>query len=149
MVATRSAVVLSVVLAAAAVIDQSVGHTLGDHAAVLYAPYGKPASAALLYGLLYTVAGLDLLLWLPVLRSAGSRGRWALVLAAVATTIAASLAVLLLTVTEYGQRLYPSLWGGLALLPAVAGLLTVALLSHSFPFRKISSLHTHQPREGN
>ena len=77
---------------------------------------------------MYTVAVAGALLWLPVIRAVRSRRRSAPVLAVVVTTITAALALLLLASTEYGAQIFPPLWGILAILPAAAGALAVALL---------------------
>jgi hypothetical protein len=123
-----SSVVLSVVLAAAAVVDQIGGQSLTDHATALYAPYGTRPDPNLLYGLVYTVALVGALLWLLVFRAVRSRRRSAPVLAVVVVTITAALAVLLLVSTEYGGQIFPPVWGILALLPPAAGVCTAALL---------------------
>ena len=122
------AVALSAVLAVAAIIDQAGGRSLADHAAAMYAPYGKRPDPNLLYGLVYTVAAVGALLWLPVIRAARSRRRSAPILAAVVTTITAALALLLLASSEYGTQIFPPLWGILALLPPAAGAFAVVLL---------------------
>ncbi|HEY9410848.1 MAG TPA: hypothetical protein VIP77_14805 [Jiangellaceae bacterium] len=122
------AVALSVVVAVAAIVDQVGGRTLIEHADATYASSGKQPSASLLYGLMYTVAVVDAALWLLVLRVARSRRRAAGVLAVIVTAISASLAALLLVSTEYDARIFPPLWGVLAILPAVAGILAAALL---------------------
>jgi hypothetical protein len=55
-------------------------------------------------------------------------------LAVVVTLASASLAVLLLVSSEYDARIFPPLWGALATLPAVAGILATALLfQRNFP----------------
>ena len=126
--AVKLAVALSAVLVVAAIIDQTGGRSLADHAAAMYAPYGKQPDPNLLYGLLYTVAAVGALLWLLVARSVRSRRRSAPVLAVVVTTITAGLALLLLGTSEYGSQIYPPLWGVLALLPVAAGAVAVALL---------------------
>jgi hypothetical protein len=122
------AVALSAVLAVAAVIDQAGGRSLADHAAAMYAPYGKRPDPDLLYGLVYSVAAAGALLWLPVIRAVRSGRRSAPVLAMVVTTITAALALLLLASTEYGAQIFPPLWGILAILPTAAGALAVVLL---------------------
>jgi hypothetical protein len=122
------AVALSAVLVVAAIIDQAGGRSLADHAAAMYAPYGQRPDPSLLYGLVYAVAAVGALLWLPVIRSVRSRRRSARALAVVVTTITAALALLLLGVSEYGTQIFPPLWGILALLPAAAGALAVVLL---------------------
>ena len=134
--AAMSSVVLSAVLAAAAVVDQTGGQRLAEHAAAVYAPYGQSPDPNLLYGLVYTVAGIGALLWLLVFRAVRSGRRSAPVLAVVAVTVTAALAVLLLVSTEYGAQVFPPVWGILALLPPVAGVATVMRLRR----RRVSSL---------
>jgi hypothetical protein len=124
-----SAVVLSVVLAVAAIIDQAGGRSLADHATAVYAPYGKEPDPNLLYGIVYTVAAVGAVLWLLVVRAVRSRSRLALVLDIVMVTITAAPAVLLLVSTEYGQQIFPPLWGVLASLPPAAGVIAAVLLS--------------------
>jgi hypothetical protein len=123
-----SSVLLSAVLVAAAVVDQTGGQSLTDHATAVYAPYGEQPSPSLLYGLVYTVAVVGALLWMLVFRAVRSRRRSAPILAAVVVTITAALAVLLLVSTEYGAQIFPPLWGILALLPPATGVATTALL---------------------
>jgi hypothetical protein len=122
------AVALSAVLVVVAIIDQTGGRSLADHAAAMYAPYGKRPDPSLLYGLIYTVAAVGALLWLLVLRAVQSRGRSAPILAVVVTTVTGALALLLLGTSEYGAQIFPSLWGILAVLPAAAGALAAVLL---------------------
>ena len=111
-----------------AIIDQTGGRSLADHATAMYAPYGKRPDPNLLYGLVYTVAAVGALLWLPVIRVVRSRRRSAPVLAVVVTTITAALALLLLVSSEYGAQIFPPLWGILAFLPPAAGAFAVVLL---------------------
>jgi hypothetical protein len=74
------------------------------------------------------------MLWLIVLGVARSHRRAAAILAAIATAVSAGLAAALLTASEYGDQLFPPLWGLLALLPAAAGVLaTAALFRRSSP----------------
>jgi hypothetical protein len=123
-----SSVLLSAVLLVAAVVDQAGGQSLVDHAAAVYAPYGKEADPNLLYGLVYTVAVVDVLLSLLVFRAARAHRRSAPILAVTTVVVTAALAVLLLATTEYGAQIFPPVWGVLALLPAAAGIVTSALL---------------------
>jgi hypothetical protein len=122
------AIVLSAVLVVVAIIDQAGGRSLAEHAATIYAPYGKRPDPSLLYGLVYTVAAVGALLWLLVLRVVQSRGRSAPILAVVVTTVTAALALLLFVSREYGAQIFPPLWGILASLPAAAGILAAVLL---------------------
>ena len=126
--AVLAAVALSAVLAVAAVIGQAGSHNLINHADAVYASYGKQPSADLLYGLVYSVAVVDALLWLLVLRVARSHRRSAAVLAVIVIAISAGLAVLLLASSEYDAQIFPPLWGVLAILPAAAGIPAAALL---------------------
>jgi len=129
--AVTVAVVLSAALAVAAIVDQLGGHSLSDHATAVYAPYGTRPDPGLLYGLVYAVAAIGALLWLLVLRAVRSGRRSALALTLLVTAITAALAVLLLTSSEYGARIFPPLWGILAVLPPAAGL--VALVRRPEP----------------
>ncbi len=129
----RLAVALSAVLAVAAIIDQAGGRSLAGHVTEMYAPYGKRPDPGLIYGLVYAVAAVGALLWLPVLRAVRSRRRSAAVLAVVVTVVTAGLALLLFVSSEYGSRIFPPLWGILALLPAAAGALAVGLLRRAAP----------------
>jgi hypothetical protein len=122
------AVALSAVLVVVAIIDQTGGRSLADHAAAMYAPHGKRPDPSLLYGLVYTVAAVGALLWLLVLRAVQSRGRSAPILAVVVTTVTGALALILLGTSEYGTQIFPPLWGILAVLPAAAGALAAVLL---------------------
>ena len=126
--AAMSSVLFSAVLLVAAVVDQAGGQSLVDHAAAVYAPYGKEADPNLLYGLVYTVAVVDVLLSLLVFRAARAHRRSAPILAVTTVVVTAALAVLLLATTEYGAQIFPPVWGVLALLPAAAGVVTSALL---------------------
>ncbi|WP_157979772.1 hypothetical protein [Kribbella monticola] len=119
---------LSLVVGAAAIVDQAGRQSLVEHATTAYASYGKQPSAGLLYGLLYGVAVVDVALWLLVTRVARGRRQLAAGLAAVMALISAGLAALLLTSSEYGVRIFPPLWGLLALLPAIAGAVAIPYL---------------------
>jgi hypothetical protein len=109
-------------------VDQTSVHSLSDHATAMYAQHGKEPSHGLLYGLIYTVAGLEALLWLGVLKSVRPGGRLAPVATLVAVAISALLALTLLLTTEYGKEVFPPVWGVLAGLPAAAGAIASALL---------------------
>jgi hypothetical protein len=94
----------------------------------LYAPYHADPHPGLLYGLLYTIAVVQAMVWSAALVGFRSSRRLGRVLAVTATVVTLGLAVLLLTATEYGRSIFPPVWGLLDLLPAVAGTVTVALL---------------------
>jgi hypothetical protein len=122
------AVVLSVLIAAIAIVDQTGSRSLVDHASTAYAAYGKHVSAGILYGMLYGVAVLDALLWLLVAGLARSHRLIAAGLGVLVVLLTATLGITLLAASEYGVHPYPPLWGLLALLPAVAGAIATALL---------------------
>jgi hypothetical protein len=119
---------LSLVAGAAAIVDQAGSRSLFEHATTAYASYGKQPSAGLLYGLLYGVAVTNALLWLLVAGIARKHRSIAAGVALLVVLISAGLAVTLLTASEYGVRIYPPLWGLLALLPPVAGVVAVPQL---------------------
>ena len=114
---------LSAVLLVAAFVDQLGARSLVDHATALYAPYDKHIDAGLLYGAVYGVAVVGLLLWLVAGRAVRSGGRTAALILTVVVT--AALAVLLLTAGEYGGTIFAPVWGTVALLPPVAGIVAV------------------------
>jgi hypothetical protein len=122
------AVGLSVLLAVIAIVDQAGSRSLFDHATSAYASHGKEASEGALYGLLYGVAVLDVLLWLAVAGLARSHRLVAAVLGVVVTLLTASLGLTLMLASEYGVHPYTPLWGVLALLPAAAGAVATVLL---------------------
>lgn len=116
------AVALSLAVGVAAAVDQAGGQELAAYTKDMYAAYDKEASPGLLYGLLYTVAVLGALLWLPAAFAAWARGRWTPVLAIAALVVTGGLAASVLAAAEYGQTLFPPMWGRLSLLGPLAGL---------------------------
>ncbi len=132
-----SGVVLALVAASvpalAGLVDQVGGRALMDHATEVYAARGKEPSAGLMYGLLYTIAGIEIALWLLVLRSARAGGRWSWLYAAVVVLVGFGMAAALLGAQEYGEQIFPPMWGILALLSPVAG---VAALVQLRPVRR-------------
>ncbi|GIG68903.1 hypothetical protein [Phytomonospora endophytica] len=121
--ALGTAIVLSAVLAGAAIVDQASIHGLRDHSEAMYEPYGVPANPGALYGILYTVAVVGALLWIPAILGARKGKRWAAVMSVIAVVITAGLALTVFATAEYGEAVYPPVWGVLALLPALAGVL--------------------------
>ncbi len=122
------AVALSVALAVAAFVDQTGARTLMDHAHDVYDSHGTSPGAGVVYGLVYAVAGLGVLLWLVALLGARSGRRWASWATVTATVVMAGLAVTLLAASEYGEQVYPAFWGLVALLSPLAGALAVVPL---------------------
>lgn len=128
LVLLSAALLGSFALAAAALVDQLGTQALLDHAREAYAPHGVEVSAGVIYGLLYTVAALQALLWLLVLGSARAGGRRAAVYAVGVVVLGAAAAVTLFALREYGEQVYPPRWGLLALLPSVIGVAAVATM---------------------
>ncbi len=126
---TFGALAAAAVLAVAALVDQAGPRTLMDHAHEVYAGHGTSPSAGLVYGLLYFVAALGVVLWLGAVAAARSGRRWAAWAAGVATVVMAGLAVTLLAASEYGEQVYPPFWGILALLSPLVGALAVVPLA--------------------
>jgi hypothetical protein len=124
----RVAALLSAALVAAAVVDRVTGQGLADHAAELYAPDGEDADPNLLYGLVVTVGAVGVGLWLLVARAVRKRRWYAPVLAVAVVVTTATLAVTLLVSAEYGERIFPTSWGLLALLGPAAGAVTIVSL---------------------
>lgn len=123
---TTLATVLSVALGVAALVDQTATHSLIDHADAMYAPHGKDPSAGLLYGVLYTISVVGLVLWLLALRAHRAGSRWAAVVTVLDAVLVAALALVLLTSREYGEQIWPARWGVLALLSPLAGVVSLA-----------------------
>lgn len=115
------AVAGAVVLAVAGLIDQLGARTLMEHATTMYAPRGKDVSAGLLYGLIYAIAAASAVLWLLVARSGRAGSRRTAPYAAAVVLIGAGMALALLGSQEYGEQIFPPVWGLLALLSPVAG----------------------------
>lgn len=115
------ALALSAALAVAALVDQTGPRTLMDHTQDVYAGHSAPPSAAVVYGLLYFVSALGVVLWLLTLVGARSGRRWAAWVAGVVTVVTAGLAVSLLVASEYGEAVFPPFWGLVALLSPLAG----------------------------
>ena len=115
------AVGLSLVLGVVAIVDQSGGRSLFDHAASVYAPYGKTITSGTVYGLVYGVAVFNAVIWLLVVAVARTPRPIAVGVAALAILLTLTAGLVLLLVTEYGVHPFPPLWGLVALLPVLAG----------------------------
>ncbi|MFT4201002.1 hypothetical protein [Gordonia sp. (in: high G+C Gram-positive bacteria)] len=114
------AVPCAALLAAAAGVDQASTHQLIDHASAIYAPNGKTAAPAIVYGILYAVAAVSLTVWTTAALAARRRGL-GIVALTTATVVTIASALGLFTVAEYGSVLYPPVWGLLALIPLIPG----------------------------
>lgn len=119
--AVLGAIGLALVLSAAALVDQTGPASLLDHAREMYEPHGKDPGAGLLYGLLHAVTVANVAAWLVALWSVRAGRRAAPVWAIGGVVVTLFLASTLFTVSEYGDQLFPPLWGALATLPALVG----------------------------
>jgi len=123
------AAALSFVLAAVAVVDQSGGRSLEAYSVSMYESHGAHVESAVIYGVVYAVAGLLIVLWLLSLLASWASRRWSLGVVILVTVLNASIVLAMLFVTEYGERVLPARWGAMAALPAAAGIVAIALLA--------------------
>ena len=120
---------LTVVALAAPVVDQLTAGTLAAHLRAVYAGSGVAAPAASeVTAYLVGLGVLGALAWVATIRAARRGRRSAPVMAAAFLVLGAVLAVVDLSVTEYGRPILPAWLGVLGLLPALPGLVAVVLL---------------------
>lgn len=122
--------VLTLLALAAPIIDQLTTQNLAAHLHTVYAGTGvaEPAAGAIV-AYLVVVGALGTLSWVLTLRAVRRRRRGARPAATGLFLLATVLAVLDLTVSEYGNEpVLPGWLGVLGLLPCVAGLVAVVLL---------------------
>jgi hypothetical protein len=86
-----------------------------------------PATSAVV-AYLVTIGGLGVVAWLWTVRAVSRHKRWARPAATALFVLASGLALLDLTVQEYGRRILPTQVGLIGLLPCLAGLVAVVLL---------------------
>ncbi|OAP25476.1 hypothetical protein A4R44_03860 [Amycolatopsis sp. M39] len=119
----------SVLALFATIIDQAGNQSLYGYTEAAYASHGVRPDPGLVYAILYAVAVTVIVLWGLMFLSSRARGWWAPVLSAVPAVVTATIALLLLTATEYGERVFSPVWGILVLLPAVLGVIaTISLV---------------------
>jgi len=127
-VAMGSGLLLTAVALIALAIDQTTVHSIAHHVRALYAPYGLHPAPTGLYDYLYATQAIGILLWLTTIWVVGRQKRWARVVATTVFVLATGIVLLNLSVSEYGTRIFPTVWGILGLLPCLAGLAAVVLL---------------------
>ena len=127
-VAMGLGLLLTVVESIALVIDQTAVHSIAHHLSALYAPYGLHPDPDWFYYYLYATAAIGILLWLTTIWVVGRRKRGARLVATTVFVVATGIALLNLSVSEYGTRIFPLFWGILGLLPCVGGLAAVFVL---------------------
>jgi hypothetical protein len=121
---------LTVVALAAPVVDQVTTGTLAAHLETVYAGSGVAAPAAPAITIYLVVVGVvGVLCWVATIEAVRRRRRRAPATAAAFLVLGAALAVVDLTVSEYGRPILPAWLGVLGLLPCLAGLVAVVLLS--------------------
>jgi hypothetical protein len=121
---------LTVVALAAPAVDQLTAGTLAAHLQTVYAGTGAVAPAASAITAYLVVVGLvGVLCWVATIQAARRRRRRAPAMAAAFLVLGAALALVDLTVTEYGRPILPTWLGVLGLLPCLPGLVAVVLLA--------------------
>jgi hypothetical protein len=120
---------LTLVALAAPLVDQLAVGDLAAHLRSVYAGTGVTAPpASVVTGTLVGLGVLGVLCWVAAIRAVGRGRRLAPVMAAAFLVLGALLAVVDLTVTEYGRPILPAWVGVLTLVPCVPGLVAVVLL---------------------
>lgn len=120
---------LTIVAMIVPIADQASTDSLSRHLQEVYAGYDvdvPPASAVLAY--LVTIGGLGVVAWLWVVSAVKRHKQWARPAATALFVLGSGLAVLDLTVQEYGRTILPAPVGLVGLLPCLAGLVAVVLL---------------------
>jgi hypothetical protein len=120
---------LTVVAMVIPIVDQASTDSLSRHLQDVYAGYSvdPPATSAVVAYLL-TIGGLGVATWLWMAWAVRRRKRWVRPAATALLVLASGLALLDLTVQEYGRTILPTQVGLLGLLPCLAGLAAVTLL---------------------
>lgn len=119
----------SVVAFATIFIDQTGARSLYEFTDAAYASHGVTPDATLVYGILYGVFLTVTLIWVLMLVALKARGWWPSALSVAATLVTGTVAILLLTASEYGEQVFSPVWGVLALIPTVLGILaTIGLV---------------------
>ena len=121
---------LTVVALAAPIVDQLTAGTLAAHLQTVYAGSGVAAPAAsAITASLVGLGALGVLCWAATIQAVRRGRRGGPVMATAFLVLGAALAVVDLTVAEYGQPILPAWVGVLGLLPWLPGLVAVVMLS--------------------
>lgn len=116
------AVGASVVAFATIVIDQTGARSLYEFSDAAYASHGVTPDATLVYGILYGLFLTITLIWALMLVALKARGWWPSALSAAATLVTGTVAIILLTASEYGEQVFSPVWGVLTLIPTILGI---------------------------
>ena len=123
------ALAASALMIAVTVIDQVGAQSLYEFTDRAYAAHDVVPEQSLVYGILYAVNITIALIWAAMLLISKLRGWWAALLSAAATLVTGSIAIALLTVSEYGERVFSPAWGLMAIVPTVLGVAATVLLA--------------------
>lgn len=121
---------LTVTTLIASVIDQARVHSIADHVTALYAPLGLHPDPNVLSGFLDAIGAFGTVLWLTMIWAVSRHKPWARVVSRLIFVVATGVGLLVLSASEYGTPIFPTVWGVLVLLPCVAGLVAVLALQH-------------------
>lgn len=127
--ALQAAAALALLLAVAALIDQLSGRTLAAHTVAMYRGHGVEVDPNLPYVMTYLAAGVLVVLWGAAIGIARLGRLWGLGATVSVTAVNGAVALTLALVTEYGERVFPPLWGVIAALPAIAGVVATVRLA--------------------
>ena len=120
--------VIALIALIALILDQMNGYTLARHVEALYAPHDLDPDPNVLFGYLYAVGAIGILLWLATIWGIIQRKRGARVVATIVFVLGTSVALFNVFVSEYGMQIFPTVWGILGLVPSVAALVAVIVL---------------------
>jgi hypothetical protein len=128
-VAMYAGLALTLVAMIVPIVDQASTDSLSRDLQEVYAGYDvdAPATSAVV-AYLVTIGGLGVAAWLWMARAVRKHKRWVRPAATALFVLASGLALLNLTVQEYGRTILPTRIGLIGLLPCLAGLVAVALL---------------------
>lgn len=127
-VAITAGLLISVALLVMVIIDQTSIHSLAHHVEAQYGPHDLHPDPNVLFGYVYVIGAFGFALQLVALRGARRRKRWVQIVAGLIALVGVALAAFTIIVSEFGERIFPAIWGALGLLPSVAGLVAVTLL---------------------
>lgn len=120
--------ILAFVLLIVGVADQQTVQTLESYSAAMYRVYGVVTEPGAIYTLVYIIAGVLIAFWTIAGLAARTNRRWSFGLLIAVIVVNAFLALGMLFATEYSEPVLPPLWGLLAALPAVAGIIVATVV---------------------
>lgn len=128
-VAMYTGLVLTIVAMLVPIIQQASTDELSRHLHEVYAGSNvDPPAASAVVAYLVIIGALGIVAWLWMVWAVRGQQRWARAAATVLFVLASGLALVNLTVQEYGRTILPTDLGLIGLLPCLAGLAVVVLL---------------------